>query len=115
MGLSGLRGLTIDGAGTVFTGISYNSGYLIVENCVIRNLAGDGIDGAPLGGSLAVSDTVITSNSGSGISVTPLGPSGGNGAITAVFNRNQTNHTVGANGIPPADGGAYSDACDHHR
>jgi hypothetical protein len=100
-----LRGLTIDGAGTGLTGISYNSGYLIVENCVIRNLAGDGIDGAPLGGSLAVSDTVITSNSGSGISVTPLGPSGGNGAITAVFNRNQTNYN-GANGILVEDGGA---------
>ena len=100
-----LRGLTIDGAGTGLTGISYNSGFLIVENCVIRNLAGDGIDGAPLGGSLAVSDTVITSNSGSGISVTPLGPSGGNGAITAVFNRNQTNYN-GANGILVEDGGA---------
>ena len=91
-----LRGLIIDGAGTGQTGISYNSGSaLIVENCVIGNLVGDGIDGAPLGGSLSVSDTVVTGNSGSGIVVgygSPLGTPDGNGVITALFNRVKTDY-----------------------
>ena len=99
-----LRGLIIDGAGSGLTGISYNSGSaLIVENCIIRNLIGDGIDGAPLGGSLSVSDTSITSNAGSGISVSPAFPGGPAGTITAVFNRTQTNYN-GSDGIAVSDG-----------
>jgi hypothetical protein len=93
-----LRGLNIDGAGTGQTGISYSSGSaLIIENCVIRDLLGDGIDGAPLGGSLSVSDTMVTNTAGSGIVVGQSGSSGANGAITALFNRVRTeyNNTYG--------------------
>jgi hypothetical protein len=81
-----LRGLTIEGDGTGSIGIFYFgiAGSLTIQQCVVRNLAGDGIDFEPnAASSLAVSDTYVANNGGNGIYVYPIG----NGAVTAVFNR----------------------------
>jgi len=87
-----LRGLSIDGAGIGVHGIQFNTGAsLTVENCVIRHMAGDGIDFLPNGSSnLAVSNTVASDNAGSGIVVSPSG----SGIVTAVFNHVEVNNNV---------------------
>src|SRR5262249_9780070 len=77
-----LRGLTIKGLDPAFgssNGILFNSGAsLTIENCVIRNQSGDGID---MPGTVAtnttttftLSNTIVAENGGNGIYVQPSG------------------------------------------
>src|SRR5215472_14401831 len=58
----GLRGLTINGAGVALNGIIFNTGGpLTIQNCVVRNLTGQGINFVPINGisSLSVSYTYV--------------------------------------------------------
>ena len=70
-----LRGLIIEGAGVGQIGISFSAGKsLTIENCVIRNLASNGIDFHPLVSSrLAVTGTLVAENGAAGIFVAPTG------------------------------------------
>jgi hypothetical protein len=81
-----LRGLTINGLGTGSgnAGIQFNTGRsLTIENCVIRNLALDGIIFTTnASSSLAVSNTLVADNGSGGILVVPAG----SGTVKAVFN-----------------------------
>ncbi|MEA2990444.1 MAG: hypothetical protein QOG83_3155, partial [Alphaproteobacteria bacterium] len=80
-----LRGLTIEGAGVGQTGIQFNTGKsLTLENSVIRNLTGSGVEfRANAASTLAMSNVLVASNGNAGIYV---GPSG-SGSVVAVFNR----------------------------
>ena len=87
-----LRGLSIDGVqlGTT-TGIQFNSGSsLTVENCVIRHMAGDGIDflSTTATSTLTVSNSLIANNGDTGIYLAPTG------SATAVFNRVEVNNNA---------------------
>jgi hypothetical protein len=70
-----LRNLSIQGAGSGFTGINFTSGKAVhVENCIIANFRGNGgnshgifVNNTVDGGQLFVKDTIIRDNSGSGI------------------------------------------------
>jgi hypothetical protein len=87
-----LRGLTIEGGGTGQTGIFYIAvaGSLTIQNCVVRNLNGNGIDFEPNAASnLIVSDTYVANNAGSGIYIQPSG-----GAVTAVFSRIEADNNL---------------------
>jgi hypothetical protein len=93
-----LRGLIIEGDGSGQTGILYNSGKsLTVENCVIRNLAGEGIRFTPsISSNLTVSNTFIADNGGNAIFVGPTGA----GTVNATFNRVELlNNAGGSSGI----------------
>jgi hypothetical protein len=102
-----LRGLTIDGGGTGFDGIQFNSGgSLTVENCVIRNLTGAGIAFLATAPSynatinLLVSNTLVANND-KGIQVYPTG--GPNTySVQAAFNHveaiNNTAYGIVVNG-----------------
>jgi Right handed beta helix region len=87
-----LRGLTIEGAGIGLNGIRFNSGQsLTIENSAIRHFTSDGIQFSPNASSkLAVSSTLVADN-GDAIIVSPTGA----GAVTAVFNRVETNNNAG--------------------
>jgi hypothetical protein len=88
-----LRGLTIEGGGTGSFGIVYSgvAGSLTIQQCVVRNLSGDGIDFEPnAAGSLTVSDTFVANNGNVGIVVAPSG----SGAVTAAFNRIETDNNT---------------------
>jgi Right handed beta helix region len=106
-----LRGLTIEGNGTGSTGISYSgvAGSLTIQNCVIRNLAGNAIDFEPNAlSNLTVSDTYVANNGGNGIVVVPSG-----GSVTAVFTRVETdnNYTgISLNGTLGAINAAVTDS-----
>ena len=92
-----LRGLTVKGIGFGGgAGIVLDSGKsLTVENCVLRNLTGNGVTFRPLNaGRLLVSNTFVADNGGDGIAVTSRSP----GAVSAVFNRVET-HNNAAHGI----------------
>jgi len=90
----GLRGLTIDGAGGALNGIVFTTGgSLTVQNCVIRNLTGQGINFvSTTPSSLSVSHTYVGNNGGYGILVKPSGSA----AATAVFNHVEAQYN-GAN------------------
>lgn len=68
-----LRGLIIDGAKVGGTRIQFNSDKtLTIENCVVRNLAGNGISFNPTGSSnLAESNTFVADNAPRGIRILP--------------------------------------------
>ena len=88
-----LRGLTIEGGGTGYNGIVFNSGQsLTVQNCVIRHMSNSGNAGiyfAPTASSsLFVSHTVVSDNGYAGIWVFPSG----SGAVSAVFNDVEANN-----------------------
>jgi hypothetical protein len=70
-----LNGVLIEGAGIGQTGILFSSGSILtVEDCVIRNLTGDGLHFAPAASSsLSVSHSWIGNNGGYGIVVRPTG------------------------------------------
>ena len=70
-----LHGLTLNGSGVGANGIVFNSGSILtVQNCVIRNLTGQGIDFVPsTSSSLSVLHTYVGSNGGYGILVQPSG------------------------------------------
>ena len=81
----GLRGLTINGAGSALNGVVFNTGGpLTIQNCVVRNLTGQGINFVPITGisSLSVTYTYVGNNGGYGILVQPSGSA----SATAVFN-----------------------------
>ena len=81
----GLRGLTINGAGVALNGVVFNTGgTLTIQNCVVRNLTGQGINFVPITGisSLSVTYTYVGNNGGYGILVQPSGSA----SATAVFN-----------------------------
>jgi hypothetical protein len=66
-----LRGLTIEGLGSGANGILLNTGgNLEIENCVVRNFRGSGINIAPSTFSIfSVSNTIASNNFGGGIIV----------------------------------------------
>src|SRR5262249_57014124 len=81
-----LRGLTVKGIGFGGgAGIVLDSGKsLTVENCVLRNLTGNGVTFRPLNaGRFLVSNTFVADNGGGGIAVTSRSP----GNVSAVFYR----------------------------
>ena len=80
-----LSGLVIDGAGTGVNGIVFGGGgYLIIQDCVIRNMTGDGIHFASnVISHLSVANTSVSKNGGNGILVQPVGSA----SVTAVFER----------------------------
>jgi hypothetical protein len=97
-----LRGLVIDGAGTVqgLTGIRFLAGSTLhVQNCVIKNFVGTaGIQFQPNSTArLYVSDTVVSNNGvgNSGGAILVANASGGAAAILAEFNRVQVNGNNG--------------------
>jgi len=80
-----LSGLVIDGAGTGANGIVFGGGgYLIMQDCVIRNMTGDGIHFiSNVISHLSVANTYVGHNGGNGILVQPVGSA----SVTAVFER----------------------------
>jgi hypothetical protein len=71
-----LNGLLVEGSGLGETGISFSSGSnLTIKDCVIRNMAADGINFIPTAssGSLSVSHSWVGNNGGYGIFVRPTG------------------------------------------
>jgi Right handed beta helix region len=96
-----LRGLTVKGIGFGGgNGIRFNSGAsLTIENCVVRNLTGDGIQ--MLGNvpantmrTLVLTNTLVTDNDASAIYVQPSG----SGAVSVVANRVEL-YNNGAHGL----------------
>lgn len=71
-----LRNLSINGVGTGVDGIRYIGGdALFVENCVVSNFTGQGIDGALAGtfvGKVFVKDSIFRKCAGGGIQLTPV-------------------------------------------
>jgi len=80
-----LSGLTIDGGGAGANGILVSSGgALVIQDCVIRNMTGDGIHFVSnFDSSLSVANTFVGNNGGYGIFVQPVGSA----SVTAVFER----------------------------
>src|SRR5262245_50108834 len=74
-----LRGLLIDGVGTGFRGIRFNTGAsLNMQDCLIRNFQNHGIDyGGPASvkTSLYITNTQIFEMGGKGINIAPTGGS----------------------------------------
>jgi hypothetical protein len=105
-----LGGLTIEGDGVGGTGILYSgvAGSLTIQNCVVRNLTGAGIDYEPnAASSLAVSDTYVANNQMSGIVIL----STSSGRVTAVFNRIESDdNTLSGIGIDQSSGAGTIDA-----
>jgi hypothetical protein len=85
-----LRNLSIHGAGTGLNGIRFlNGAVLNIENCVIANHAGKGIDVAPgQNAQLLITDTIIRGNNnnpnGGGIRIAPVGSFSVNASLTKV-------------------------------
>ena len=85
-GYVNLRGLTVQGvSGGTSTGLRFNTGIsLTMENCVIRNHTGNGIEFYPNASSqISVSSTLLSDNGGHGIHIQPVAAS----AVKALFNR----------------------------
>jgi hypothetical protein len=85
-----LSGLVIDGAGTGANGVSFAAGgALVMEDCVIRNMTGDGIHFVSnVISSLSVANTFVSNNRGNGILVQPVGSA----SVTAAFERVRTQY-----------------------
>ena len=85
-----LSGLVIDGAGTGANGVSFAAGgALVMQDCVIRNMTGDGIHfGSNVISSLSVANTLVSKNGGNGILVQPVGSA----SVTTVFERVRTQY-----------------------
>jgi len=81
-----LHGLTLNGSGVGANGIVFNSGSILtVQNCVIRNLTGQGIDFVPsTSSSLSVLYTYVGSNGGYGILVQPSGSASASAVVDHV-------------------------------
>jgi hypothetical protein len=84
-----LRGLTIEGLGSGANGILFNTGKsLAIENCVIRNFAGTGINIVPsTSSSFSVSNTIASNNGNNGIFAKP-----GGGIVTGVLSKVTANN-----------------------
>ena len=91
-----LRGLDINGAGTTLgiNGIRMiSAGTLHVQNCLIRNFSGQGIDFRPTGAArLFVQDTYISEIGSAGIHVQPAV---GGSALVAVTRVSLNNNNIG--------------------
>ena len=83
-----LSGLVIDGAETGANGVVFAvGGYLIMQDCVIRNMTSDGIHFVPnFISHLSVTNTLVSNNGRNGILVQPVGSA----SVTAVFERVRT-------------------------
>jgi len=92
-----LSGLIIDGAGAGTNGIVFSTGgYLIIQDCVIHNMTGDGIHFVPnVISHLSVANTFVGNNGGNGILVQPVGSA----SVTAVFERVRAQYNTGASRI----------------
>ena len=99
-----LIGLTVEGGGTGYYGIQFNTGEsLTIENCVIRHLAaqGQGVIFTPSASSnLSISHSLIADSAGYGVVVYPSG----SGTVSAMFNRVEVNNNAG--GISIAGSGS---------
>jgi hypothetical protein len=82
-----LNGLLIEGNGVSLTGILFGSGKsLVVENCIVRNSAGDGlVFNSTTSGlqTLAVTSSYFTDNAGNGMTIA----TSSSGAVTAAVER----------------------------
>jgi len=90
-----LRGITIQGIGFGGgTGLIFNSGFsLMMENCVVRNHTGDGIDFFPVaGGNFSIVHTTVADNGGDGIFLNPAGA----GPVKLVFDHVRSINNSGA-------------------
>src|SRR5262249_12303051 len=90
-----LRGITIQGIGFGGgTGLIFNSGFsLMMENCVVRNHTGDGIDFFPVaGGNFSIVHTTVADNGGDGIFLNPAGA----GPMKLVFDHVRSINNSGA-------------------
>jgi hypothetical protein len=103
-GANQLRGLTIEGSGTGYSGIVFNSGgSLTITNCVVQNFiyngsssaTGNGILIAPTSGTMSfvISNTVVSNNGAVGIFYSP--PSGAPSANGVIDHVIATNNTLG--------------------
>jgi hypothetical protein len=95
-------GVVLDGTAVANTsGIAFNSGgSLTVQDSVIRNFSGDGINFKPNSSALSqlfVSNTLLSDNSVSGIVINPAGSGTTNGVIDHV--RTENNGDFGINAI----------------
>jgi hypothetical protein len=90
-----LSGLVVDGAGIGANGILFSAGgYLIMQDCVVRNMTGDGIHFVSnFISHLSVTNTFVGHNVGNGILVQPVGSA----SVSAVFDRVRAQFNGGAN------------------
>jgi hypothetical protein len=81
-----LNGVLIEGGGLGQTGVLFSNGsVLTLEDCVIRNLTGDGIHFAPAASSsLSVSHSWVGNNGGYGIIVAPSGSASATAVLDGV-------------------------------
>ena len=95
-----LRGVIVQGFGTGSTGIVFNTGgTLDLQDCLIRNFTGDGIDFFPTASSkYVISDTIVADNGGRGIYVAPKVAGAANGTITGVRASNNANNGIFVDG-----------------
>jgi hypothetical protein len=93
-----IHGVSLNGVGITGTtnGILFGSGAaLVMQDCVIRNMTGDGIHFVSnFDSSLSIENTFVGNNAGNGVLVQPVGSA----AVTAVFERVRAQYN-GANGI----------------
>jgi hypothetical protein len=93
-----LHGLTINGYNSGSSGIVFTAGAsLTVEDCIIRNMTGDGIEFFPYltsTHSLSISNTIVSNNGGNGILVKPSASA----SVVATFDHVKTQYN-GANGL----------------
>jgi hypothetical protein len=95
-----LRGLTIEGLGSGANGILFNTGgNLAIENCVIRDFSGTGINIAPKGSAAVtgVLSNVITYNNPNGINVNGTALTGSSLNVTVVNSVASNSNVVGIN------------------
>jgi hypothetical protein len=87
-----IHGVSINGVGITGTtnGILFGSGAaLIMQDCFIRNMTGDGIHFiSNFDSSLSIENTFVGNNAGNGILVRPVGSA----SVTAVFERVRTQY-----------------------
>jgi hypothetical protein len=78
-----LRGLVLDGSQTGSTGIQFNSGaVLVVQNAIVRNFSGNGINFAPSGAAkLFITDTTLSGNTNSGLLLAPASSNAVSGVV----------------------------------
>ena len=113
-----LRGLTLDGQGVGATGIFFKSGgSLTVEDCVLRNLNGDGIGFIPATtATLFVSNSYFNDGNSAGIDIGSVGP----GRFTVSIDRstfsgnNYGIYVQGSSGTAPIDVAVTDSVASNH-
>jgi hypothetical protein len=98
-----LRGLTIEGLGSGFDGILFNTGgNLAIENCVIRNFTEAGIFIAPTGSAVVtgvLGKVITTNNFFGGIHVDGRRTTGGSLNVTIVDSVASNNSLMGIDAV----------------